>query len=422
MIPRLPTRLGLPLCLTVTAVCAVIALLPVTPGIRIPVHCANGKMGYIDNTGRMVLAAKWERATPFTQEGAGYVTNINGCWKMDRAGRKSRYLVIQSVQRDPRSLPTKPDSQGMSMMREPRAFRWVMADGHEAFPGRWDEAINFKDDDPAAVQNGDKWGFINRKGEPVTSFEWDQTTGFDGSGRACVAVNHKWGVINRKGELVVPLYFDYLAGFDGQGLCAARLESGCGYINRDGRIAIPLRYVQADPFDRFDMARVRMRDDNDNFHFGWIDRTGKQLIPCIYRETTPEWAWCFTDHELLTVSDEKGYGLINRQGRVIIPTGGGPLAHVEDPLAPGRYWITRTPDPHAKYSSTRPAPFQPACYTQDGSLIWTGQSVTTSQAGVAGTCVSGTLAAILLGIRLKRRTRRPDKEQAVGATAPCRIC
>ena len=397
-------------------------LLPEKSGIRIPVTCGNGRMGFIDDTGRMVLPAKWGRATPFTKDGVSYVTserrswNLNfrfrgsfptirpriattdEYWKMDRLGNLSSHRFLQAKEINPSFRPTEPDSHGMSMIRDEHGVRWIKRDGSEAFPGTWSAGMNFKNDDPAAVCKNGKWGFINRKGEPVTALEWDQTHGFDGKGRACVSIHNKWGIIDAEGRLVVPLYFNHLAGFDEQGMCAAQLASGCGFIDRAGKIVIPFRHVRVESFDRFGMARVVMRNENDELRVGWIDRTGKVVIPCIHHDSLPEWQWRFQAHELLPVCDPKGFGLINREGRIITRSGGADLAHVEDPIAPGRFWIVRVP------SSTSPGgnkgAFNPACYDQSGKLIWQCNDWTRRQISIWLAIVFG---AISFGMFILRK-------------------
>lgn len=413
---RIIIRIGQVVSLTAVLASVVIALLPEKPGIRIPVHCANGRIGYVDETGRMVLAAKWTRATPFAEGGMAfvtsevrsrkydfhfdgivpkfrtYVTTSENDWKMDRLGNISSYHFIQESQRHPADRPAGPDTHGMIMIRERQSVRWVMTDGSEAFPGRWEAGVNFQNDDPAAVRRSGRWGFINRKGEAVTPIEWGQTPGFDGRGRACVSVNNKWGVINAKGELIIPLYFNYLAGFDDKNMCAATVESGGGFIDPAGKIIIPFRYVRVDSFDRFDMAKVLMRDEDNNLRVGWIDRSARQVIPCIYHDQAPDWDWRFESHDLLPVCDHKGFGLIDRRGRVVIPTGGGSLAHVEDPMAPGRFWITRVPEdawPMAR------AAFKPACYDQSGKTIWQGSTRTRAQSATLLACLFGVASAVL---------------------------
>jgi hypothetical protein len=335
-------------------------------------------------------------------------------WKMDRLGTLTSYPRIQISQRHPDERPAKPDSHGMIKIGGRRGVRWIMGDGSEAFPGTWEAGIDFVDDDPAAVRMGGRWGFINRKGEAVTPIEWDQTKGFNGKGRACVAINNKWGVINAKGDLIVPLYFNHLSGFDEKDMCAGSLESGSGFIGPSGKILIPFRHVRVEPFDRFDMAKVMMRDDDDNLRVGWIDRAGKLVIPCIYHDEVPDWMWRFKDHELLPVFDRKGFGLIDRKGRVVIPTGSGSLAHVEDPMAPGRFWITKVPG--GVFSGPPPA-FKPACFDQGGKSIWQGKSRTRTQTATGLALIFGTVAAILCVVVLRRQGVTSSGEPSIAKAA-----
>ena len=416
------TSIGAPAFLTAFIVCVFAALWPVKSGVRIPVHGADGRMGYIDDKGRMVIAAEWDTATPFGADGNSFVSSdrivrkinfrLDGfipklrlyktkerkARRMDRAGSASS-MEREMLSHHPPPQLSPPDSHGMIMVRVGRAVHWVMADGSEAFPGVWDAGINFKEDDPAAVRKDGKWGFINRKGETVIPFEWQNTTGFDGRGRACVSVNHKWGVIKPDGKLAVPLYFRHLSGFDAQGMCAAELTSGCGFIDTSGKILIPFRYRRADPFDAFDMARVMTRNENAELHFGWINRAGETVIPCIHQEPPYQWARYFVDHKLLPVSNTKGFGLIDRKGSIVIPPGDGPLTHVEDPLAPGKFWITRIPD---SFGTHPKRPFKPACYDQSGTLIWQGATRTRKRTATVWAVVFGAIATVLFVAWVRR--------------------
>jgi WG containing repeat len=381
------------------------ALLPLRPGVRIPVYGSNGMMGYIDDTGRIIHAPQWKYASPFHDDGMAYVSNEQEYWRIDRKGRKTPYAPIQASRIHPDLLPGPPDSHGMCLIPAPGASRWVMADGSEAFPGKWDEAKPFHNDDPAAVKKDGRWGFINRKGEQVIPHDWDETTGFDGQGRACVAMDRKWGVIDPSGKLTVPLYFNHLAGFDTKGMCAASTASGSGYIDAGGKIVIPFRHAQADSFDDFDMARVTMRTAPEEFRTGWIDRRGELVIPCIYSEIPHGWASHFAGHELLPVIGPRGGSLIDRKGKEIALSNGRSLHRVTDPIAPGKYWIIRGPGSDSHNSPPSTAPFQPACYQPDGTLLWSGSTMTRRPIMAVVATLSGLIALSALAIGIPQRRR-----------------
>ncbi len=56
----------------------------------------------------------------------------------------------------------------------------------------------------AAVKKGNKWGYINTKGEEVLPCVYDDAGAF-GDGLAAIQKNNKWGYIDTKGKVVIPI-------------------------------------------------------------------------------------------------------------------------------------------------------------------------------------------------------------------------
>ena len=50
---------------------------------------------------------------------------------------------------------------------------------------------------------GDKWGYVNNKGEEVISPVYDGALEFSDNGLAAVKSGDKWGYINKKGEFYI---------------------------------------------------------------------------------------------------------------------------------------------------------------------------------------------------------------------------
>lgn len=364
--------------LGLAAVCAVPALWPTQPGIRIPVHSGKDAMIYIDDAGRQALPGRWRHASAFGANGrAGVSDGDRDYFSISRTGELRRLPLppqVQAKQMDPRFRPQGPDEQGMSLVWEydssdrlrPRCH-WILRDGTPAFPGWWDGARPFAGDFPAAVMMDGEWGFINRRGETVVPGGWDETAGFTASGLATVARNGHWGAIDATGKLVVPLHFDSISGFDAAGMAAVRIGFGSGYINSKGRVVIPLRYQQAAPFDAHGMARVV---NGKNQKAGWIDREGKVRVPFEFDPSDPQWVP--TDHpRLLPVTVNRLAALIDRTGKSVVPPASGRIVVVRDPIAPGREWYVRAPA-WDDASQPPPPPFEPGCYDDSGRLIWAG--------------------------------------------------
>ena len=213
------------------------------------------------------------------------------------------------------------------------------------------------------MMNSD-WGFIDRRGQTVIPNEWDATQGFDASGLACVARNGQWGAIDTTGKLVIPLHFDSISGFDAKGMASVSMGRSSGFINTKGKIVIPLRYQHVEPFDSTGMSRVEQ-----NSRAGWIDREGNIKVPIMYNGIKPQ--WFFTDHpRLLPVKIGTRSGLIDRNGKWVVPLGNGTIHLTKDPISPEREWYVRTPYPDDPFNM-KPL-FTPACYDDNGRLIWSG--------------------------------------------------
>ncbi|MBK7406827.1 MAG: WG repeat-containing protein [Saprospirales bacterium] len=103
---------------------------------------------------------------------------------------------------------------------------WQLSKGSEQ-PSVWDCKAKYEECQEVEstdgifyfVRNGDKWGYVNEKGEELIAPRFEELPTFDTSGLAQVKENGKYGWIDRKGQMVVPaekegetLFIDTLAG------------------------------------------------------------------------------------------------------------------------------------------------------------------------------------------------------------------
>ena len=413
------------LFLIVAVFCVFLASRSPDSGVRIPVYCANGKIGFIDVGGRMVIAPVWDTATPFASDAhalvsrtrePGIVESLFLRWspRSSHFPRTLHYRIdwqgnltaVDPPLVDSLLIKTRSIGSGeMSLVEKGGEFRWILGDGSPAFAGSWQRAKDFRMKDPASVLENRRWGYINRKGEKIIPCRWDDTLGFDGNGRACVTIGGKWGAIDEEGRLVVPLRFKSLTGFDDAGFSPAELPSGWGFIDRAGEIAIPFRYHKAEPFDRFGMAKIQLNVDRVNPLSGWIARDGKSIIDPRYEVENPVWAPNFANHQLLPVIESGNMGLIDRKGRTVVARAHGELKPIGDPIAPDSFWITTIPyrSLHSPNDKTRPA-FQPTCHNSAGTLIWSGDTLTKAKIYAIVSAVSGLITALLFMAGKKGRS------------------
>lgn len=351
-----------------------LSFLPIRPGVRIPVHAGWKHMGYIDDNGWLVEPARWKYVSPFHSDGFGYVSG-GGLYRIDRAGRlERRQPPPQAGMSAPRYRPL-PDKRGMILMqdvdRETGRSRchWVGSDGKPAFPGEWEDARPFGDNDLAAVMSDGGYGFIDRTGKTVIALEWDDTRGFGVSRFAPVMRNGRWGVVDETGRLVVPPRFFDLSAYDEHDMAVARL-SDCGFINPQGRFVIPPIYQNCGPFDCYGMARVV----NLAGKCGWIGRDGAVRVGFLY-DAHPGNVTLVDHPRVLPVAVDGLGGLVDRGGKVLVPPSSGSVRWVGDPLVPEREWYVRVPtdrDSHPYGGKVDTPEFVPGCYDESGRLIWAG--------------------------------------------------
>jgi hypothetical protein len=226
----------------------------------------------------------------------------------------------------------------------------------------------------AGDKYGEKWGYIDTRGEFVISPRFDSVPSSFSEGLAKVHINHSFGYIDRTGKIVIPPKFVYCGDFhDGlarvvtegpcahtspgpcadteilpekspqpeqappckygfidrsgnlisekrydsvthfsEGVAAVQLGTKWGYIDKKGEIVVEPRFDYAGPFAQ-GLARVQR-----GRVFGYIDQAGVFAIP-------PEFGYAEDFSEGLAVVAEisdKGYRefcYINKQGKLAIP-------------------------------------------------------------------------------------------------------
>jgi hypothetical protein len=173
------------------------------------------------------------------------------------------------------------------------------------------------------VQQGKKWGYIDRTGKLVISYTFSFAQEFS-EGLACVETKvksgYKYGYIDQTGKFVIPPQFYWGNPFS-EGLAIAvmrRLEKGkimisrFGYIDKSGCMVIRPQHVESEKYlSKFSEGLACLMQENGKI--GYIDKTGKMVIPAQYSNAHP-----FSEG-LAAVTVENKYGYIDTSGKMVIP-------------------------------------------------------------------------------------------------------
>jgi len=196
--------------------------------------------GFIDETGKIVIPARFRLLTEFS-EGLAWFRTEESIGFIDRLGK----VVFQL-----------PESFSMGF--------------HGGF---------------AAVRTREGWGFVDKRGKFISPKFYEHVEEFS-EGLAAVAdkigTKAKYGFINETGEVVIPLRFDPRLGPHSQpgglgrfteGLAAVRIGNIYGYIDHKGNVVISPRFREAAEFSE-GLASVTTIDGQK----GYIDKAGHFAI------------------------------------------------------------------------------------------------------------------------------------------------
>jgi len=275
----------------------------------------DGKWGYVDRSGRVAIAPRFDRAERFSeglaavQEGAvlGYV---------DAAGKLA--LVPEHAAA---GVVHRPFSSGLAAVRVGQRYGYMDRTGKLAIAARYTTADDFSEGFAMAC-DPDGCGYIEPSGRGAVGYgfmgsgpvkggiacislamgmgrqrvalrradgaaipgEWEGC-GSMSEGLVAVRLGGQWGYVDARGHGVIEPRFERAGDFSG-GLAPVTLETGrCGYVDREGRLAIPARFRSCHRFSD-GVARVDLAEDAiDGERVAFVDRTGKAVV--IGQEASP---------------------------------------------------------------------------------------------------------------------------------------
>lgn len=260
----------------------------------------NGRYGYVDTAGKLVLPLDYTHAARF-RNGRAVV------------GKDGKYALIDRA-------------------------------GHEVTPYEWDGLGSVYDGVAVGwkkTQEGPRsYALVDTLGK-VTPLEYARCSDF-AYGLAAAGVGEltvekvvspgmtnvpdkitftgKYGYIAPDGTLVIPVQFDDAKPFGDDGLAPVGMQGKYyvkwGFIDREGAIVIPCNFYSVDRFER-GLAMVSKVVSGGKLAYGYIDPAGREVIPCRYDEATRFQfanAWVGTEQE-----GEMSYQLIDAEGNAVLP-------------------------------------------------------------------------------------------------------
>lgn len=158
--------------------------------------CQNKKWGFIDKSGKIVINPQFEGVMDFHKGKASFY-NGKQCGFIDSKGS---YII------NPQFDYAMSISEGMASVYSGKLFGYIDENGKIMINPQFEEALSFKNN-LALIKQSDKYGFINKEGKIEINPQFDKASSFLG-GVAYVKSSEKWGIIDKTGKYLVNPQFD----------------------------------------------------------------------------------------------------------------------------------------------------------------------------------------------------------------------
>jgi hypothetical protein len=221
---------------------------------------SNGKWGFVDNEGTVVVPCLYDWVEEFSE-------GFAGCSFNEKAG-------------------------------------FIDGGGKVVIPFHYEHVESFLQG-TAIVQKDKKYGIINKRGKEVIPFEYDEIADYS-EGFAVVSINEKYGYINAKGNVIIPTIYSEAGDFN-EGFAVVKMNEQFGYIDTSGK---QLTVITFDWCGNFENGRAKVQLNNK---FGIIDKAGDTLLPFIY-----DFLGDYSEGAIIIVKNGK-YGFADTTGNIIIP-------------------------------------------------------------------------------------------------------
>lgn len=199
-----------------------------------------GKRGLIDSTGLKVLDIKYDKIGPFVGDLA-YVRGQEKYGYVDKNGAEIIPLIYDKAESFREGLALtgiqKPNPQKFSGFET--YYGYIDPEGKEVIPHRYVAAKNFSGGVAVVLESWgrDGWKLIDKRGNILTPSGYDDIS-FQSLGLLAVQNGDKWGYLNTLGDLVIPLRYDKVSDFYEEGVAGVTVDNKSFFINKRGECVL----------------------------------------------------------------------------------------------------------------------------------------------------------------------------------------
>ena len=262
----------------------------------------DGKFGYIDRTGKIVITLKFEGANEF-HEGLALVTANGKKLFIDTTGRimiKPDFDIVDDFSEGLAAVNVgQKRIPNIGVISDPGKWGYIDQNGKLVIPMKFTHAEDFSEG-LAAVTDGDRGGFIDHAGKILFEVPLDVTLGFH-EGIVGVLLKGTVAYFDRTGKKI-PTTVDYgpKSYSFSEGLVPISTKGKWGFMDKTGKLVIEAKFEDAESFSE-GLAAVKVHREETvwcppdatgsrsgaTMMWGYIDKTGKMIIPALFNSAAP---------------------------------------------------------------------------------------------------------------------------------------
>lgn len=165
---------------------------------------------------------------------------------------------------------------------------------------------------PASIKEigGEKWGYINHKGNFVTPVKYEDAQDFQPNGLAAVKTKGEYGLINQFGQFIVHPQYSFINPFS-ESRAVVMDDKGFKVINERGKVLTSKAYSYISNYQNGRALFAGTAEDG-RYLYGFLNKQGKEVIPLKYESATD-----FNEGKAVVRVVDGKYELIDLNGKTL---------------------------------------------------------------------------------------------------------
>lgn len=274
---------------------------------------SHGKCGFIDKKGTFVISPLYDEVSSFS---CGYaLVSLNGTEMfIDKKGKMQQTPSFDWADGFWNNYAVVSQSGKYGLLNN--KFEYVIQPFYYDLGNAGSNGLL-----PAKMSSGDKYGYVNTKGENKIVAMYDYASEFIGD-YAAVRMNDNRGIINKSGDYVIQPIYDWVYPLGNKRFVYCDYKTyNYGLLKEDGQVLVPAIYDYID-YDDTPYLGWKMLPAERNDKYGYIDKDGNTKITFQYDR-----AYAFNEGYAFVKLNDR-YMLIDEKGNIALT-----LAENEEPYS-----------------------------------------------------------------------------------------